>query len=148
MEQDHSRLYGSLTLVAVAVVLVVAGTRFLNRDVEFCRRTFESLVAGKPSVQGNIAWDRLTAMGTDVGETYRQLPNMKERAEYQAAFIQKFAEGFKKVQGKTSHLTKWRVKQRGKGETIVAAEHWPSQHLLLFRVSHRGGLRLESIAWE
>ena len=140
---------GRLTMeYAVAIVLavgVVAAILVLpGREVRLCKRLLGGLVQGKLSVGTGIAWDRLTALGMDVGAAYAQLPNLEEQAAYQEAFIQNFANGFRQSGATLKVFKHWRVQQDG----TVAVDYPEKQRTLVFRLSSTKPLQLTGLAWE
>lgn len=138
---------GSVAYAAgmVAVVAVVAALLKLpGRDVRFCQRVLTGLAAGSVSVRQAIAWERLRAMDVDVGASYNQLADPAERAAYQRAFIQSFAEGFRQSGAAPGAFTNWRkASQRS-----VIAEYPAKQRTVVFQVVGLMRLQLAGIQWQ
>ena len=125
------------------VVIIAALLRLSDRDVRFCRGVLHDLVMGRQSVQSRIDWERVTAMGVDIGATYAQLPNDGERAQYRRAFIRNFADGFRKSGGRLDGFTHWMVAPDG----TVSADYPAKGKTLVFHLSAGGHRQLEGIGW-
>ena len=130
--------YGTI-IVAVAAAAALALNQ-IGAEVRFARRVFAGLATGTQSVHNVVDWEHLQAAGGDVGATYRELPGLPEQAAYRQTFIQSFAEGFRKEQGRLEAFTDWR--QHGDG--VVAADYPAKGKTLLLRISKRGSQRLLS----
>ncbi len=138
-----------MAVVTIAVVTIAAGLwQGRVSDVEFCRRTFQALGTGAPSVQSRIEWERLTALGIDVGAAYRGLPSDQERRQYRAAFVANFSNGFQQTGASASHFVRWRVEERTPERVTVAADYPAKGQTLLLGVSARGKKRLQVIQWK
>lgn len=148
MSISRSGWWGSAVMVLAIAAGVVVVARARNRDIAFTQRVFASLAAGEPSVRRQIAWPRLRAVDIDVGDEYRRLGSPKEQADYEQAFVDRFAYGFREAKGRVDHFSRWRIARREGGENVVAADELASGKTLLFRVSHRGGPQLEAIQWQ
>ena len=137
--------YGALILAAVGVVAVAM--RLMQGEAGFCREVFRNLVNDRQSVQGQIDWEHLTAVGVDVGKMYAQLPNDQARAQYRKAFVDNFAMGFRRAEGSLDAFRNWRVQERG-GERIVVAVDYAAKHkTLLFTIPASGQRKVEAIQW-
>ena len=132
--------------VASILVIVVAAflLNFVGQEVRFCRRVLTGLANGNPSVRQAIDWERLQAIGIDVGAAYAQLPSDKERREYQDAFIRSFAEGFRQQGGSVKVFTHWRVE----GDGTVAADYPAKNRNLLFQLSGGWRKQVVGIQWQ
>lgn len=144
---DSSR-YGSLVLAGLLAAGLLVVSRSRQRDAEFGRRAFIKLSDGNQRVQPDIAWEKLVALNADVGETYRHLPDAKERALFRQAFVREFAKGFLQEGGQLHMLRNWRTIERGKEMVLVAADLMDSGQRLALGVSRRGKRRIELIRWE
>ena len=145
---QETPVMGHAFLILGIVALVMVGMRLRGSDADVCRRTFAGLVQGRQSVQGAIDWAHLHALRADVGDTYRQLRDDKQRADFRKTFILGFSEGFR-VQGVgAGAFTNWRIQARTEEQVTVAADY-PAQHkTLVFRLSLRDGKRIEDIQWQ
>ncbi len=146
MEREQVPAIGSVTLVLLAVAVGVWILRARD-DVAVCRQTLTGLAQGRSAVERHIAWDRLTAVGVDVGTTYRQLPDERERTAYRRAFIERFAAGFQGTKGDVGAFRRWRVAERSSHEVVIAADNAALGKTLLFRVA-RPGRMIEAIQWQ
>ena len=117
---------GSLTLLVVGAAAIAVALSGRRTEVTVCRETVRGLIDGSPRVGRSIGWERLQAMGVDVGATYRRLPNERDRSEYRQAFIGQFREGFRRAHGQADGFRHWRVQQRLGERVIVAADYTPS----------------------
>lgn len=138
---------GSILLVLVMASTAVGVARLRQSDVRWGRRVFDQLTQGDASVERRIAWDRLQALGNDVGATYRALPET-ERPAYRRAFLAGCARGFAQSGAQPEAFTKWRVQGRRDGQAVVAADYAAKRQTLLLGVSTTGRKQLESLQWE
>lgn len=146
-EQRRSA-YPSAVISILVVLAIVVPLRVMHRDVRFCRTVLRDLASGRQSVQSRIQWERLTAMGVNVGATYTALPNNQERTEYRRAFVKGFANGFAKTGARPEAFTNWRAQGREGGRRVVAAEYPAKHKTLLFRISSAWSQRLEAVRWQ
>ena len=134
------------TLVIIIIVIVLsAGWLFYRniknqgQDVNFARRVFVDLTRGRHSVQSRVDWQNLQAVGVDVGKDYSSLPNDKERADYQRAFIDNFALSFRRTGGSLKLLTNWRIYDDQDDLVIVAVDIKGRDKTMFFTFSKKGG---------
>ncbi len=145
---------GALLGYGAMVILAVAGLAWAMRAVShdeaaWCRRVFAGLAAGRLYVQGDVNWERLKALGADVGEDYRALPNERERANFRRAFITRFASSFQGAKGRVQDFTGWRSQGRDdEGRLIVAVDYPAKQQTLLVTVSELGQRRVDALQWQ
>ena len=136
-------------LALVLAGLVTAGARLIRTEVGFCRDAFAGLAHGRLSAERQVDWEHLQAMGVDVGETYRRLPNAQEQRQYRQSFIGQFAGGLARSGAAATAFTGWRRAGARDGEVLVAADYAVNQKTLLFGVSgswfHR---RITSMQWQ
>jgi len=148
MERTHTPLVGSIALG----LLLAAGAAFVLRmgqsDVDWCRGVLNALTKGKTSVSRQIDWEHLTALGVNVGATYRGLPNDQERAKYQQTFVQAFAAGFQHTGGDVNRFNHWRVLTHQGQQVVVAADYEGKQKVLLMAIPASGQKKLESLQWQ
>ena len=142
--------------MAIIVVALVVGLFFYiniqNQDINFSQRVFAGLVKGRHLVQKLIDWGNLKAVGVNVGQTYSNLPNDKERADYRQAFINSFSSGFRQAGGNFKSFVNWRLYNnpdcaRDTNNIIVAADYKGKDKTILFTLSQDGRKRLTAIQW-
>lgn len=144
----------SMVAYAAAIALGVAGLALAVRsfghdEAAWCRRVFSALAQGKPYIQEDIDWEVFTALDSDVGATYRQLPNDDEKASFRQMFINRFGEGFRQSKARLSDFTNWRLQERqDEGRLVVASDHASKNKTVLFTISQVGQKRLERIQWQ
>lgn len=130
---------------AVVLILVLFGGA--KSDLAICRQAFYGLTKGAYfSYDRHIAWERLQAVGTDVGAVYSLMPNDKERLNYRQAFFKSFAEGFRLTGGKFESFSHWRVLSKDSQKTVVAADY--RGKILLFTMSKKYGRKISQIQWK
>ena len=145
----HTPVSGSLLLAVIVAALIVAGIRLIRSDVGVCREAFAGLAQGRSAAGWRLDWERLQAMGVNVGETYRGLPNAQERRQYRRSFIGQFAGGFARSGATASAFTNWRPAGVRDGKRLVAADYPAKQQTLLFSVSGAWfSRRIGSIQWQ
>ena len=153
-ERRNTRVVGYGALAVLAVGIGVGAIRAATRDVRVARQTLTRLAAGDATVARSVAWDRLRAMGVDVGGTYAGLPSDWERRQYEQAFVQQFAQGFAKMSGSMDRLSTWRVVSNTKEIVTVAAdvrgegtgESAPRTLMMAFATA--GGRKLVRMGWQ
>ena len=110
-----------LGLVLGLVVLAILVLRNPQQDaVRWTRQTFELLVSGRSSAQARIAWERLSAVGVDVGATYAKLPNAREQAGYRQAFLRELASGFRRSGARAESFVNWRIEESAESAEMKA----------------------------
>ena len=148
MDAQGMPIAGSIALAFI----IAAGAVFVMRDraseLRVCQDVLRGLIDGNPRINRSIAWERLRALGVDVGSAYRQLPNEQERSAYQRAFIALFAQGFRRANGQANGFSRWRVQRRAGERVIVAADYEPHHRTLLLTVPASGPKRIESMQWQ
>lgn len=151
----RNRAIGSaLVVLAAAGVAVFFANFFLRPDagrvsaeVQFCRKTFTDLTKGRRGVQEHIRWERLRALGLDVGQSYSMLKSQQDQRRYQTEFISGFANGFQRTGTRAGAFVNWRIQQRRDKTVTVAADLPTHRKTLLFEVSTDGTRQLEGIRW-
>lgn len=138
--------YAALTLAAVAVAAVVM--RLTQNEVGFCRAVFRNLVNDRQAAQRQIDWERLKAVGVDVGKTYTELPDDQARAQYRKAFIDNFAMGFRQSEGTLEAFRNWRVQARDGERVVVATDYEAKRKTLLLSVPASGQRKLQELQWQ
>lgn len=135
-------------IVGFISLCILSGCTQMETDVQLTRRIFNGLCQGNQSVQNLIDWEKLKAMGVDVGKTYTGLVYEKERRDYKRMFFFNLAYTFKASGGKTSAFTNWRVKGQDINNTIIAVDT-VSGKVLLLTLAHKVNKRkLSAIEWE
>lgn len=132
--------------IGLAVLLLVFfdGSK---SDLAICRQAFYGLTKGAYfSYDRHIAWERLQAVGTDVGAVYSLMPNDKERLNYRQAFFKSFAEGFRITGGRFEAFSNWRILEKDSQKTVVAADY--RGKILLFTISKKYGRKISQIQWK
>lgn len=138
-------------VIALALLLGALGAVWVSLtrgEAAFCQSVFTKLAQGKGSVRTQIAWERLQALGMDVGTTYLQLATEQERRNYQDAFITQYAQAFRAAGGAPKAFTGWRIQEQREGQVIVAADYSAKQKTLLMSVPASGPKRVEAIQWQ
>lgn len=120
-----------------------------NNPVSFCRRAFFDLMKGNAFVAAKIDWDNFQAMGSNVGEAYRQFPDEKEKKDYRLYFIKAASFGFKQGKGNLSYFVNWRLVLSDAKRLIVAADHKKTPgKTLFFTVTKTKPFKLLSMNWD
>lgn len=142
--------WSSVVLGLIVVTVVVGTLRFVHRDVTVCREVLRGLVTGRFAAQRSMDWEHLEALGLDVGETYRRLPNAEERQRYQRAFVENFSKAFREAQGRLDAFTRWRIVSREGQTTLVAADYAAANRTLVFTITDSGWgrRRVEAFQWQ
>ena len=136
-------------LIAVAVSLLSAGCANTEDDPQLAKRIFNGLCRGNQGVENLIAWQTLTAVGTDVGQTYSSFRTENDRKSYRKAFFYNYSNSFKSAGGSASQFFNWRIKSQDADKTIVAADTIGRSKVALFTISHKEKQRkLTAISWE
>ena len=138
-----------LGIVLGLVALIVLVLRNPQQDaVRWTRQTFELLVSGRSSAQARIAWERLSAVGVDVGATYTKLPNAREQAQYRQAFLRELASGFRRSGARAESFVNWRIMEQSDEAIVVAADFPAKQKTLLLTVSDGKPRQVTGIRWQ
>ena len=152
MRKNRKQIYTDRNIAIVVIIAALLTGLFFylnikNQDINFSRRVFAGLIKGRHSVQKLIDWENLQAVGVDVGQTYSALPNGKERADYQRAFVERFSLGFRQVGGDFKSFTNWRLYDNAPEVAIVAADYKDNK-TILFTLSKYERKKLTAIQWE
>ena len=102
---------------------------------------------GKPTAQCLLEWERLSAMGLDVGMAYRSFARAKDRQAYMQKFIRSFAKSFHEQGAKPDDFVRWRLVGETPVFLVVGADYPAKQRTLLFAVPKEGKRRLAAIEW-
>ena len=131
--------------IALLIMLVLKST---SQEVDFCRRIFKGFVKGNVTIEKQIDWEHLQAVGTDVGKEYRLFRLEKDRVDYKNNFILAFAQAFRLSGGSFNSFVKWRVIDRKPEVITVAADYPLKDKTLLFDISASGKERkLLGLRW-
>ena len=147
MEAQGMPIAGSIALALIVAAGVVFVLRARASELRVCRDVLRGLIDGSPSIGRSIDWEHLRALGVDVGATYRQLPNERERAGYRQAFIEQFANGFRRASGVADGFRAWRVQRRADAAVVVAADYEAKHRTLLMSVSSARSQKVEKMEW-
>ena len=145
LDLKYGATVGAIVVALIGVLQLPA--IFPTTPVGFCRKAFESLARGRMGAVGMVDWEQLTAMGINVGTTYRSMAGDRNRASYQRQFIESFARGFRTSGGQMDAFVHWRVAGQQAGQTIVAVDYPAKQRTLLFAVPSDGPRRVVAIQW-
>lgn len=139
-------------LMLCAVVTATAWGLGLARShknpVACGREVFDGLVAGKPAVAKQIAWERFSAVGVDVGASYRQLADKAARRTYERLYVESFAKGFRDFGGQPGNFVRWRETGEAEAYTVVAADYPAKGKTLLLAVSKQHPRQVAAINWQ
>lgn len=148
MKKENLQILGVISVIALAIFLIFS---FMVRksDLAFCRDVFKGLTQGRLSaVEKYIDWGALKAMGVDVGDTYKKLPDAKEKTEYRKSFVVNLSKGFKNAGGNFIDFTNWRVYKRDSLKTIIAADYNKKGKKILLTVYGYEKRKITAIQWE
>lgn len=148
MRLSQTKISEALILSAVAVIAFLFWVYIKSQDTSVCRDIFSGLVKGSYTVHNVIDWDNLKALGLDVGASYRQLNNPQEKANYQRAFINNFALGFKRSGGKSGAFINWRLYDKDDKKIVVASDYQDYNKTILFTLTNSVKKKLVDIQWE
>ncbi len=145
-ESRRTTIGYAATLIGITVAIILV-MKWMTGDVDFCRGVFRGLINGSVSVQREIDWAHLQAVGSDVGQAYRQFRLDSDRINYRANFIRAFAQGFQRTGGTLQAFTNWRVVDRQPDVVTIAADYRAKGKTLLFKIPASGRKRLLALAW-
>lgn len=145
MSQEKTQILKFITVAVIGVISILYFLEINKSEVDTCRDILGGLTRGSYSVQSSIAWDKLKAVGADVGAVYSRLPNKKEKSGYRKAFIKSFAQGFKRSGGQLRGFTNWRIDKKDSQKTVVAADY--RGKILLFTL-YKYGKKVADIQWK
>lgn len=148
MDTRQMPVTGSIVLLLLVAAGGMAAVHLSRSDVTFCREVLTALAQGRPSVKPRIAWERLQAVGVDVGATYAQLPSDQDRAQYRQTFVESFSRGFQQSGGAVNGFRHWRVKERSNARVVIAVDYVEKGMTLLMTVPASGPKKLETIQWQ
>ena len=131
-----------------AVVVALWGARQVSQGpVGFCRQAFQELASGRPPAQSAIAWERLSAMGLDIGMTYRSFARPQDRRRYVQQFIDSFAQSFRQNGARPDRFVHWRLVGETPVYLVVGADYSGKGRTLLFAMPKEGKRRITAIHW-
>ncbi len=148
MHKKEENILGYVVLAFVIIFVFVIFTQVKNHDINYCRGIFSGLIKGNYNAQKNIGWEKLTAMGVNVGGVYSGIADDKEKKEYKKFFILNFSQGFKQTGGELKLFTNWRIYDRDMENIIVAADYKKYNKIILFTLSKYPKKRLVKIEWK
>lgn len=128
-----------IALPAVAVLVCSCEKSKLASvgDASFARKTFEKLAKGDQSVDPDIDWKTLRALGQDVGVVYVTMASEEDQRRFREGFITQFASSFQTAGGKVEDFVDWKVTEHDATHTVVTASS-PSR-ILKMGVNDRDG---------
>mgnify|MGYP001580186415 FL=1 len=119
--QETSPLKGVILFLAVIAILFLFKAK--HNELDTARAALTGLIQSNSSVQGLLNWEKLKAVGVDVGAVYRGFKTDKDRDNYKKYFIRGFSAGFKEVKGNYQEFGSWRVYEKTVQKTVVAADY-------------------------
>jgi hypothetical protein len=146
MDEKKTIEYTIIGIIAVA--LLIFAWEFSQYDVRFCRSALDGLVKGAIKVERLIDWEKLEALGIDVGANYRRFTNPQDKETYRRLFIRNFAVGFQKGEGDFKKFTNWRVLLRKGAKVVVAADYLLYNKTVLFTLFKSSKTKLIAIEWK
>jgi len=147
-EKAQAPVIGSIILVLIVIAGWLLSRLVFTSDVAFCREVLKGLATSDMQVISKIDWEHLSAVGVDVGATYRALPTPQDRLRYERTFVQKFSEGFRQSGGRLEAFRDWRLQAREGDRALVAVESEAKQKTLVFSVSAARPKKVEAIQWQ
>jgi hypothetical protein len=90
-------------------------------DASFARKTFEKLAKGDQSVDPDIDWKTLRALGQDVGVVYVTMASEEDQRRFREGFITQFASSFQTAGGKVEDFVDWKVTEHDATHSVVTA---------------------------
>lgn len=136
-----------IVLISLTVIFLVFQRVKPKNDVELCRDIFRGFVEGDRSSQNSIDWERLKALGYDVGATYSKLPNAQEKEDYRREFYKNFSLSFKRNGGRFEAFTNWRIYEQNGPTAIIAADYKEKSTTVLFTLSGFEKKKITNIKW-
>ena len=146
MNEKKALEYAIIGIVAVS--LIILAWDFIQRDVKFSRKVLDGLVRGEIKVERLIDWDRLEALGVDVGGHYRRFTKPQDQETYRRLFIRNFAVGFQQGKGDINKFVNWRVLQRKGAKVVVAADYLLYNKIILFTLFKSSKTKLIALEWK
>jgi hypothetical protein len=148
MRKEDKQIFLVIGVIALAIFLIFS---FMIRknDVAFCRDVFNGLVKGRLlAVEKNIDWGTLKAMGVDVGQAYKKLPDAKEKKDYRKSFVANLSKGFKNAGGNFTDFTNWRTYKHEGLETMIMADYNKKGKKILFTIHGYENRKITAIEWK
>jgi len=135
MDKDY-RLLIYVFIISILAAGIMFFTNKEKQDVEFCRDViFKGMIEGKASVGEFIDWNKLIAVGVDVGAGFAKAPNEAERRNYKEVFIRGVSLGFAYTGGKPNALADWRIFSQTRERVVIAADYRPGKRRMLFTLA-------------
>ena len=146
MKKEKLWLLG--VVFGVIIVFFILSLGIPKGEVSFCRNIFKGLTEGRQSIQKSIDWENLKALGLDIGATYNQLPDAKEKQDYRREFIKNLSASFRGAGARFAAFSNWRKYKHSGIDTIIAADYQAKARTILFVFSGYGNKKLTAILWE
>ena len=133
----------------IILFLVVIGILFLfkvkHNELDVARAALAGLIQANSSVASLLNWEKLKAVGVDVGAEYSAFKIDKDKVNYKKYFIRGFSAGFKEVKGEYKEFTNWRFYEKTAQKTVVAADY--RGKILLFSLP-KNEKKITDIQWK
>ena len=142
----------SYNYIIIALVVVLVGAVFFfrikNQEVYFARSALYGLAKGNLGVVKQINWPIFRAFDNNTCQYYNNLPNEREKNDFQVAFVHNFSRGFRAAGSKLSSYTNWRVDSREPGLIIVAVDDTAHNKTALLFISTVPKHKLAGLFWK
>jgi hypothetical protein len=109
-----------------------------DADLRFAKTAFQSLANGYASAEKVIDWETFASMGETIAKDYGALPNDTEKEAFRKSFIMSFSTSFQSSGGSVDSMKNWRILDRDKTKTIVAADI-PNNRMIVVTIIKRNG---------
>lgn len=119
--QEASPLKGVILFLVVIAILFLFKTR--HNELDTARAALAGLIQANQSVAGLLNWEKLKAIGVNVGAEYSAFKGDKDKVNYKKYFIRGFSAGFKEVKGNYKEFSNWRIYEKTAQKTVVAADY-------------------------
>ena len=144
-----SKINETSPLKGIIIFLIITGIVFLlkarHNELDTARAVLGGLIQSNQSITGLLKWDKLKAVGADIGSTYLAYKTDKERNDYKKYFIRGFSAGFKEVKGNYKEFTNWRFYEKTAQKTVVAVDY--RDKILLFTLP-KNEKKIIDIQWK
>lgn len=104
-----------------ALLLLSGCISFMN-EVDFARAVFKGLAKGEQGIERYIAWEQLTAVGSNTGSVYSKIEGEKQKANFRKGFVYNFSQAFQGAEGTLKSYSNWRVFAREPAKITVAVD--------------------------
>ena len=136
-------------LKGIILFSIVIGLIFLfkirHNQLDTARAALSGLIQSNQSIAGLLKWEKLKAVGADIGTTYLSYKTDKERNDYKKYFIRGFSAGFKEVKGNYKEFANWRIYEETLQKTVVAVDY---RDKILLCTLHKNEKKITDIQWK